>query len=205
TETEGPLRARLLGPAVEIALAAGDVPDARRAAEELRGIATELGSAMLGAQAARALGAVLIAEGDPATALPELRRAFLSFRDLDAHHDCAATRPLIASACRALGDEETAATEERNAAAALASFRAEVGEDRGGGGPVGLTRRELDVLRLMASGKTNRAIGESLFISEKTAASHVSHILTKLGLPTRAAATAYAYENGLIRPAGRRA
>jgi DNA-binding NarL/FixJ family response regulator len=198
-QTEDPAsRARVLGAYVDVVLADGAVAEARAAAEELRGVATELRSTMLAAKAARAMGAVLVAEGDAATALPELRRAFLAFRDLDAHHEAAATRLLLAAACRALGDEETAATEERTALAALESFRAEAGGADAPAGAAGLTRRELDVLRLLASGKTNRSIGESLFISEKTVATHVSHIFTKLGVGSRAAATAYAYDHGLV-------
>ena len=198
TEVEGPVRSRVLGPAVDVALATGDVASARATADELRGMATELGSTMLAALAARAMGAVLIAEGDAATALPELRRAFLAFRDLDAHHEAAVTRLLVAAACRALGDEETATTEERTALASLESFRAEAGGADAPAGSEGLTRRELDVLRLLASGKTNRSIGESLFISEKTVATHVSHIFTKIGVGSRAAATAFAYDHGLV-------
>lgn len=62
----------------------------------------------------------------------------------------------------------------------------------------GLTARELDVLRLVATGKTNRAIATDLFLSEKTVARHVSNILTKLDLATRAGATAYAYQHDLV-------
>ena len=54
------------------------------------------------------------------------------------------------------------------------------------------------MLRLVAQGKTNRAIADELIVSEKTVASHLSHIFTKLDLTSRAAATAYAYENGLV-------
>ena len=70
--------------------------------------------------------------------------------------------------------------------------------DAGAALPDGLTQRELDVLRLLASGRTNRVIGEELFISEKTVASHVSHIFTKLGVGSRAAAIAYAYDKHLV-------
>jgi DNA-binding NarL/FixJ family response regulator len=61
-----------------------------------------------------------------------------------------------------------------------------------------LTGREVEVLRLVAAGKTNRAIAASLDISEKTVARHLSNIFTKLDLPSRSAATAYAYEHKLL-------
>ena len=61
-----------------------------------------------------------------------------------------------------------------------------------------LSDRELEVLRLVAGGRTNRGVADALFLSEKTVARHVSNILTKLGLPSRSAATAYAYEHGLL-------
>jgi DNA-binding NarL/FixJ family response regulator len=62
----------------------------------------------------------------------------------------------------------------------------------------GLTAREVEVLRLVAAGKTNRTIAADLVLSEKTVARHLSNIFTKLGLSTRAAATAYAYEHDLV-------
>ena len=61
-----------------------------------------------------------------------------------------------------------------------------------------MTPRELQVLRLVAAGKTNKAIAAELFLSEKTIDRHVSNILTKLDVPSRAAATAYAYQHELI-------
>ncbi len=61
----------------------------------------------------------------------------------------------------------------------------------------GLSARECEVLALVAAGRSNREIAEHLVISEKTVASHISHILTKLGLASRTAAAAYAYEHGL--------
>ena len=62
----------------------------------------------------------------------------------------------------------------------------------------GLTTREVQVLKLVATGMTNRAIASELVISEKTVASHVNSILTKLGLSSRSAATAYAYVHDLV-------
>jgi DNA-binding NarL/FixJ family response regulator len=118
---------------------------------------------------------------------------------------------LLARACRALGDGEGEALELRaarstfahlNAAPDLAALEMPATIDEREL-PGGLIAREVEILSLVALGKTNRAIAEVLIVSEKTVASHISHILTKLGLPSRAAATAYAYEHGLIKPANR--
>jgi DNA-binding NarL/FixJ family response regulator len=189
-------RSKQLPAAVEIALAAGDVDGARAAAAELRGIAAELGTPLLRARAGRARGAVMLAEGDVATALPELRAAFTTCIAIGARHEAALVRHLLAEACRGLGDVETADMEEATARAALASFLG-AEESAVSAAPDGLTDREGEVLRLLARGHTNRVIAEQLFISEKTVASHVSHIFTKIGVTSRAAATAYAYERGV--------
>ncbi len=203
-ECEGPVdRSRLLPAAADIALAAGDLVAAREANDELRAIGTEFGSPMLKACASRGAGAVHLHGGDATAALVQLRAAFKSFNELDARDELARTRLLIAEACRALGDDGTADLEMSAADAALASFR-EPGDPRlvewgpDAGLPDGLTQREVDVLLLLARGKTNRVIGHELFISEKTVASHVSHILAKLGVTSRSAATAYAYDHGLV-------
>src|SRR5207253_10161589 len=112
-----------------------------------------------------------------------------------AHVEAAEVRLLIAQACTAMGDTDTAAMESRAAQAALESFAG--GSVATTAVPDGLTDREAEVLRLLAQGHTNRVIAEQLFISEKTVATHISHIFTKAGVTSRAAATAYAYERGL--------
>ena len=194
-------RARMLGPFVEIVLANGDGATARTAAEELRALAVELGSPYLRAHAARSVGAVLLLEANTKAALVELRRAFNDFVTLDVPYEAARTRLLIAGACEALGDRDAADMESRSARSVLESL--------GAGSqataiatqdslPDGLTQRELEVLVLLARGKTNRVIANELFISEKTVASHVSHIFTKLGVTSRSAATAYAYDHHLV-------
>ena len=124
-EAEDPIsRARLLGPYVEIVLAAGDTAAARDAAEELREVAATLGTPLLRAHAARAAGAVLVAEGDPKAALVELRSAFNEFHALGVRYDAARTRLLIADACAALGDHDAAAMESSAARAVLDSLGA---------------------------------------------------------------------------------
>lgn len=195
---------RLLPAFVDVLLEAEDVGAARAAADELAGIAAQLDAPYLNALAAHASGAVLLAEGDPRAALTALRGAHRSWRDLDAPHPAARVRLLIAVACRELGDgasaelEFTAARgvlEELGAAPDLERLARLVGSPR----PGGLSRRENEVLILLAAGKTNRAIAAELFISEKTVARHVSNIFTRLGLSSRSEATAYAYKRGLVR------
>ncbi len=200
-------RSRLLGPYVEIALAAGDVQAGKAAAEELSAIAGDLESPLLQALAEYATGAVFLAENEPQDALVLLRHAWMGWGELEAPYEAARTRVPIALACRALGDEEGAEMELDAARSVFEGLAAvpDVGRvmelsrveaHRAAGG---LTAREEEVLSLVATGKTNRAIATQLVISEKTVASHVSHIFTKLDLTSRAAATAYAYEHDLVR------
>jgi DNA-binding CsgD family transcriptional regulator len=208
-ETGDPLkRGRLLPAHIEIMIEAGAVEEARTSCEELQRLARSCESPVLLAQAAGARGATTLATGTATDALPHLRHAQGLWTKLNAPYERARTAVLLGIACRAAGDEE-AATGEFDAAHALF---AELGarpdlirlEQLRDVSPIeirtphGLTRRELDVLRLLATGRTNRAIAEDLFISEKTVARHVSNIFGKLGLASRAAATAYAYEHRLI-------
>jgi DNA-binding CsgD family transcriptional regulator len=203
---EPPARARLLPAYVEIMIASGDVVSARAAADELGQIAEFLDAAYLRAVAASAAGAVRLAEGDARSALPRLRAAGSAWRRLDAPYEVARVQVLIGLACSALGDPETSAMELDGARKVFEQLGAKPDIERlnvllkraYGRAPGGLTAREVEVLRLVASGKTNRGIARELGLSEKTVARHVHNSLTKIGAPSRAAATAYAYENGLI-------
>jgi DNA-binding CsgD family transcriptional regulator len=203
---EPPARARLLPAYVEIMIASTDVVSARAAADELGQIAEFLDAAYLRAVAASAVGAVLLAEGDARSALPKLRAAGSAWRRLDAPYEAARIQVLIGLACRALGDPETSAMELDGARNVFDQLGAKPDIERldallkrpYGQAPGGLTVREVEVLRLVASGKTNRGIARELGLSEKTVARHVHNSLTKIGAPSRAAATAYAYQNGLI-------
>mgnify|MGYP005819211671 CR=1 FL=1 len=205
-QAQGPLgRARLLGAYVEIMLAVSDLAAARAAGQELAAVAGEFDRPVLRALAAHALGAIDLAEGDARSAVVHLRQAQAGWQDIEAPYEIARARVLIARACRALGDHDSAVLEadaarsvfrRLGATPALAELERTLATPAG---PVaGLTARELEVLRLIASGKSNRAIAAELVISEKTVARHVSNIFAKLDLSSRAAATAYAYEHGVL-------
>ncbi len=207
-------RARLLPAAVEVSLAADDLPAARSAADELEAIARRLDVPLLRAVAAHVGGAVALAGGAAADALEPLRAAWRAWQELDAPFEAARVRVLVGLACRELGDDDGAGLELD---AARATFRAlgaepelarldelEGGAAGGAGGPggtgdtAGLTGREVEVLRLVASGKSNRAIADELVISEHTVARHVQNIFAKLAVGSRTAAAAYAYEHHLL-------
>lgn len=200
------VRFRVLPAYVEAMVASGDVVSARTGADELDRIAESLDAPYLRAVAGSALGAVLLAEGDPRSALRRLRVAVSAWRELDAPYETARVQVLIGLACSALGDPEMSAMELDGARKVFAHLGARPDIERldalmrraPGRTPGGLTGREVEVLRLIASGKTNRAIARELGLSERTVARHVHNIFTKIGVPSRAAATAYAYENGVI-------
>jgi len=204
-EADGDIaRSRLLGAAVEIMVAAKDVTAARQAAEELRAIAARVGEPWLRAMSETADGATLLAEGDGRAALPILRQAWSSWQSLAAPYEAARVRVLMAQACQQCDDPESAEMEldaavwvfeQLGAASDAAGARALSGAE---GRDSGLTARELEVLRLVAGGLTNRAIAAELILSEKTIHRHVSNIFTKLDVSSRAAATAYAYENDVV-------
>jgi DNA-binding CsgD family transcriptional regulator len=199
-------RAGLLPAYVEIMLAVGDLEAARDAGHELEAIADGNGSGALGAIAAHARGAVELAEGDAPAALVALRRAGHGWQQLEAPYEAARTRVLVGLACRALGDQDSAALELEAARATFAELGAapDVARlDSLAAGAVpgdahGLTEREHEVLRHLAAGATNKAIAAELVLSVRTVDRHVSNIFAKLGVSTRAAATAYAHKHGVV-------
>lgn len=206
TETgEGLARSRLLPAHIDIMIETGDLESAQASAEELRAIVARRDVPFLRAIATQGIGQVALARGDAEGALSNLRTAWSTWRDLGAPFEMAKVRVLISRACRLLGDEEGADLE---LAAAKGTFE-QLGARADLELVVGLlarevssdsllSKRELEVLRLITAGKTNRLIAADLVLSEKTVARHVSNILAKLGLPSRAAATAYAYEHHLV-------
>jgi len=197
-------RARLLAAQVPIALAAGDLDRARAAAAELDATARRFASSGLAATACHARGAVLVAEGDAAEAVRTLRTASRMWLDLDARHAAATARVLLANAYHSLGDDDAAQLELDAARAVFAQLGARMDVERIDLArrpvqlPAGLSEREAEVLRLVAAGRTNREIADVLFISERTVHRHVSNIFVKLGVTSRTAAAAFAFEHELV-------
>lgn len=197
-------RAVLLPAYVDIMLAAGDVPRAEQAADELSKLAARFGSPYLTAVAERTRGAVLLVSGNPHNALETLHAAWHRLRELDTPYEAARVRLLIARVKRSMGDGDGAEMEIDAVQWIAQQLGATFGEhltsamNRSARVDHGLTPRELEVLHLLAGGKTNRDIASALIISERTVDRHVSNILGKLGVPSRTAATAYAYEHHLI-------
>ncbi len=199
-------RPQFLPACVEILLAAKEIDDARTAATELEQLAHRFDTEILGALAAQARGAVSLAEGDPGAAVEPLGHAFSCWQSLGAPYLAARIRVLLARAYESLGDRDGAELERHTAR--------QVFEDLGAApdlaaldaaplpasteNPAGLSPRELEVLRLVARGKTNKTIAGELCLSERTIDRHVSNIFHKLEVSTRAAATAFAYENDLV-------
>jgi DNA-binding CsgD family transcriptional regulator len=205
-ETEGQLeRLDLLSAGVTIMLAAANIDAAREAVTELADIAAVYTTPGVQAEFAAARGALALSEGDPARALPLLRSAARSWREIDAPHAVATVSVLIGLACRAIGDDDGAQVEFESARSTFARLGARpnlrrVDEllHRAALGPGGLSARELEVLRLLAAGRTNHAIAIELFVSERTVHRHVSNIFDKLGVHSRTAAASYAIQHHII-------
>lgn len=199
-------RAKVLAAHVEIELEVGDTGTARTSAEELEAMARAADVPYLRALAGRSTGAVLLAEGDARASVDELRASWSIWRELSVPYEGARVRVLLGLALRAL-DDEASATMELDAAgyvfrelgarldleALQPLLQVSAPAERGG-----LTAREAEVLTLVATGMTSRDMADELVISEKTVARHLSNIYTKLGVSSRAAATAYAYEHDLV-------
>ncbi|TDC45511.1 helix-turn-helix transcriptional regulator [Jiangella ureilytica] len=208
-ETTSPLaRPELLAALTEALLAAGDVGGARVAAGELAEVADGVRAPVLAAMSAYATASVQLSlgdDGDGAAALVAARQAWMGWQEAESPYEAARSRVLVGLACRRLGDDDAARMELDAAADQFRELSARPDLDRLrrlGAGSVPargvLTPREAEVLRLVAAGRTNRAIAADLVLSDKTVARHVANIFTKLDVSSRAAATAYAYQHGLI-------
>lgn len=190
-------RIRLLPAHVEIMLATGALAEAAKAAEELTHLASVYPTEALGARAAVAAAAVDLERNEPQSALIGLRKACTTWMTLQSPYEEARTRSLIGRACRAMGDAETAKLEEAAAAEIFDQLGAVLAAPEADGDHP-LSTRELEVLALVATGLTNQQIADELFLAVKTIERHVGNILMKLGVPSRTAATSYAYQHGLI-------
>jgi DNA-binding NarL/FixJ family response regulator len=182
---------------VEIAVAAGRPDDASSAASELAATAATFATSGLEAMAAGARGAVLLAEGRAEQALPVLRDACRRWHELDGPYHVAGTCVRLAEAYRALGDEASGAAEDARAEEVFERL----GVPRPGReSPDGLSRRECEVLALVAEGRSNREIADRLFISDRTVGRHLTNIYSKIGVSSRTQAARFAIERGMITP-----
>ena len=204
--TEPLQKISLLHPYVEILIGARAFDEAETACAELEELAGLFGTAVLLASASHARGLCLLARGRHAEAMNALSKAFSAWRELNAPFLSARVRVQLARACTALGDHDTARLEQQAARAIFETLGArpalaelpDADVAAGADARHGLTARELEVLNLVATGKTNKLIARELDLSEKTVDRHVSNIFSKLDLASRSAATAYAYQHGLL-------
>jgi DNA-binding CsgD family transcriptional regulator len=200
-------RALLLDAWVEIALATNDIDSARMASQELAALSERIAFPFVRALSSRNAGAMMLADNNPQGAVAELERSRTLWHDLQVPYEAARVRCLLARSYRKLGNEESAAIEFAEAQKTFAGLGASIDlacvlkekEPKPRSDTAGsLTEREIEVLRLVASGKTNRRIAMELQISEKTVARHLSNMFTKLNLDSRTAATVYAMERNLL-------
>jgi ATP/maltotriose-dependent transcriptional regulator MalT len=203
-EAHGPVRRSWMLPAgVEIMIAAGRLEDAQRYADELSEIAAAFGNSAVRAMAAYAAANGALAAGNVEDALSRARESSRLWSDIGSPYEAARARVLVALALRELGDHDSAAGElavARRAFAEIGAAPAVDDVDRllGRSRPGGLTEREVEVLRLVAEGRSNHDIARALVLSPKTVERHLSNIFTKLDVPSRTAAAAYAHEHGLM-------
>jgi DNA-binding CsgD family transcriptional regulator len=197
-------RGRFLPACFEILLAIDELDEAQRACEELETLCAGQATEWLLAQASQARGALCLRRDDACAALAPLREAFECWQRLGVPFEAARVRALIAQACERLGDAEAGALERAAARAEFERLGARGELERLSrparpGSPAGtLTARELEVLRLIAQGLTNKMIANRLALSERTIDRHVGNILGKLNVSSRVAATAYACAHKLV-------
>jgi ATP/maltotriose-dependent transcriptional regulator MalT len=205
--TAKPDRLDLLKAAVTIHLEEGQIEPARDALTEFEEITGELTMPVIEAERSAVRGALALSEGDPGGALPLLRRAVGTWQAQDAPHEVAKLNVLIGQACHALADHDGARLqfsaaretfERLGARPDLARLDRIVAATDAGAETHGLTRREIEVLYLIARGKANRAVANELHLSERTVHRHVSNIFTKLGVDSRTAAVAYGIKHRIV-------
>jgi ATP/maltotriose-dependent transcriptional regulator MalT len=196
-------RANLLPILIQVASATGDLDQAERALHELDVIAAAFDTPILWAEAASTRGRLQRAQGDAVDACTTLQDAVERWLALDVPYEVATARTLLGQALRECGDVTGAADSFAAAARLFDQIGARVDARLSDSGvrsslPAGLTDREVEVLRLVAAGKTNNEIAAELYLSIKTVSRHLSNIFTKVGVTSRAAATAFAFEHNLV-------
>ncbi len=200
-------RAPLLSAYIDIMIQGNDLIKAEQAAKELAKIADDLSAPFLHALAHYGKGKLLLEKEKAQEALTILRSAATLWNTLKVPYELGRVRVLIGKACQKLGDDETARMELNAARHVFEELEAipEIEQidqllkiDKDHKNSFGLTSREEEVLQKVAAGKTNKSIATDLFISERTVERHVSNIFLKLNLASRAAATAWAYENKIV-------
>lgn len=199
-----PSRAALLPHAVEIALVSGELEEARSFTAELSSIAERYASPGMRACAAVARGRVALVEGDAPAALRDLQQAVNAWIQIDCPYELARTRLLLAEAYRLLDDAEGSSMEVEAARSVFERLGADPDLRRThemvGGRPnaSGLSDREVEVLRLITDGRSNKEISAALVISENTVARHIANIFSKIGVTSRAAAASFALKHDLV-------
>jgi DNA-binding NarL/FixJ family response regulator len=196
-------RSWMLPAAVQVLISARLLDEARQNADELTGIASAFGNSALRAMATYAAATVLLASGETEEALSNARESCRLWSDVGSPYEAARARVVFARALRELGDEDSATTEFAVARRTFAELGAtpaahEVDQLLGRERPGGLTEREVEVLRLVAAGRSNHEIADVLVLSQKTVERHLSNIFMKLNVPSRTAAAAYAHEHRLM-------
>ena len=203
-EAHDPVRRSWMLPAgVEVLVSAQLLDEARQNSDELTGIASAFGSSALRAMATYAAATVHLASGETDEALSKARESYRLWSDLGSPYEAARTRVVFARALRAMGDEDSATGELALARSTLVRLGATPGVQEidmllGRSRPAGLTEREVEVLRLVAEGRSNPDIARVLVLSQKTVERHLSNIFSKLDVPSRTAAAAYAHEHRLM-------
>jgi DNA-binding NarL/FixJ family response regulator len=188
--------------AAQVAIAAGDLAVAEASVQDLEETADTFDTPMLRAMAALARGRLALARHDVDAAVTTLRDAVRRWQELEIPYEVATTRTVLAQALRDSGDE--AGAQEAFAAARALFDQIGARLDTPPSTPAipnGLTAREAEVLRLIAEGLSNKEIAAALHLSIKTVSRHLSNIFTKIGVSSRAAATAFAFEHDLVRGA----
>lgn len=194
--------AQLLAGLIEAAVAAGDADAMSLGLARVDELVSPDPGGAVAAIACSARAWAAASRGEVGRAIEGMRRALDEFHHLQMPYEAARERTRIGVVAERMGDDVTARLEFDAALDAFHRLGAEwdssLVEERLGAASLPLTDREIEVVRLVAGGLTNRQVASELFLSEHTVARHLGNIYTKLDIGSRAAATAWAYDHGLI-------